>query len=98
VELNKEAARRKFDLVMAWSVDRFGRSLQDLVVFLNELRDLKIDLFLHKQGIDTTTPRGRMLFQTCGVFAEFERSMISERVRAGLARVRADRTASPARS
>ena len=46
-----------------------GRSLQDLVAFLSELRDLKVDLFLHKQGMDTTTPGGRMLFQTCGVFA-----------------------------
>jgi DNA invertase Pin-like site-specific DNA recombinase len=88
-KLNKDAARRKFDVVMAWSVDRLGRSLQDLVGFLNELRDLKVDLFLHKQGMDTTTPGGRMLFQMCGVFAEFERAMISERVRAGLARVKA---------
>ena len=89
VKLNKDAARRKFDIVMAWSVDRLGRSLQDLVGFLDELRDLKIDLFLHRQGMDTTTPGGRMLFQMCGVFAEFERAMISERVRAGLERVRA---------
>jgi DNA invertase Pin-like site-specific DNA recombinase len=87
-KLNKDAARRKFDVVMAWSVDRLGRSLQDLVTFLNELRDLKVDLFLHKQGMDTTTPGGRMLFQMCGVFAEFERGMISERVKAGLARVK----------
>ena len=87
-KLNKDAARRKFDVVMAWSVDRLGRSLQDLVAFLNELRDLKVDLFLHKQGMDTTTPGGRMLFQMCGVFAEFERAMISERVRSGLARVK----------
>src|SRR3954468_10163812 len=87
--LCKDAARRRFDIVMAWSVDRLGRSLQDLVGFLNELRDLRVDLFLHKQGMDTTTPGGRMLFQMCGVFAEFERAMISERVRAGLERVRA---------
>ena len=65
-KLNKDAARRKFDVVMAWSVDRLGRSLQDLVAFLNELRDLKVDLFLHKQGMDTTTPGGRMLFQIAG--------------------------------
>src|SRR4051794_33501086 len=86
--LCKDAARRKFDVVMAWSVDRLGRSLQDLVGFLNELRDFGVDLFLHKQGMDTTTAAGRMLFQMCGVFAEFERSMIQERVKAGLARVR----------
>ena len=86
--LCRDANRRKFDVVMAWSIDRLGRSLQDLVGFLEELRGLKVDLFLHKHGMDTMTPGGRMLFQMCGVFAEFERAMISERVRAGLARVK----------
>ena len=71
---------------MAWSVDRLGRSLQDLVGFLSELQALRIDLFLHQQGIDTTTPAGKALFQMMGVFAEFERAMIQERVRAGLRR------------
>jgi DNA invertase Pin-like site-specific DNA recombinase len=83
-----DAAGRKFDVVMAWSVDRLGRSLQDLVGFLAELHALKIDLFLKTQGIDTTTPGGKALFQMMGVFAEFERSMIQERVRAGLQRAR----------
>jgi DNA invertase Pin-like site-specific DNA recombinase len=87
-KLCKDASRRRFDVVMAWRVDRLGRSLQDLVAFLDELRGLKVDLFLHRQGMDTTTPGGRMLFQMCGVFAEFERAMISERVKAGLARVK----------
>jgi DNA invertase Pin-like site-specific DNA recombinase len=73
---------------MAWSVDRLGRSLQDLVGFLAELHALKIDLFLKTQGIDTTTPGGKAFFQMMGVFAEFERSIIQERVRAGLARAR----------
>jgi DNA invertase Pin-like site-specific DNA recombinase len=73
-------------MVMAWSVDRLGRSLQDLVSFLSELHALHIDLFLHQQGLDTTTPAGKALFQMMGVFAEFERSMIAERVRAGLRR------------
>src|SRR5258708_26920130 len=88
--LHKAAARREFDVVMAWSVDRLGRSLQDLVVFLSELQALKIDLFLKTQGIDTTTPSGKAMFQMMGVFAEFERSMIQERVRAGLARARSE--------
>ena len=88
--LCRDAAKRKFDVVMAWSVDRLGRSLQDLVGFLSELHALKIDLFLHQQGIDTTTPAGKALFQMMGVFAEFERSMIQERVRAGLARARSE--------
>jgi len=75
---------------MAWSVDRLGRSLQDLVGFLSELHALKIDLFLRQQGLDTTTPAGKALFQMMGMFAEFERTMIAERVRAGLARARAE--------
>jgi DNA invertase Pin-like site-specific DNA recombinase len=82
----KAATRREFDIVMAWSVDRLGRSLQDLVGFLSELHALKVDLFLHQQGLDTTTPAGKAMFQMMGVFAEFERSMIQERVRAGLRR------------
>jgi DNA invertase Pin-like site-specific DNA recombinase len=84
----RDAARRRFDVVMAWSVDRLGRSLQDLVAFLSEIHALDIDLYLHQQGIDTTTPAGKAMFQMMGVFAEFERSMIQERVRAGLARAR----------
>src|SRR5262249_52930736 len=66
-----DGARRKSDRVMAWSVDRLGRSLQDLVVFLSELHALKIDLFLRKQGLDPTTPAGKAMFQMLGVFAEF---------------------------
>jgi DNA invertase Pin-like site-specific DNA recombinase len=70
---------------MAWSVDRLGRSLQDLVGFLSELHAVGIDLFLHQQGLDTTTPAGKAMFQMMGVFAEFERAMIQERVRADTA-------------
>ncbi|MCB1432428.1 MAG: recombinase family protein [Alphaproteobacteria bacterium] len=87
--LCKDATRRRFDVVMAWSVDRLGRSLQDLVSFLSELHAAGIDLFLHQQGIDTTTPAGKAMFQMMGVFAEFERAMIRERVNAGLARAKA---------
>src|SRR6185369_13042819 len=84
--LHRDAARRQFTVVMAWSVDRLGRSLQDLVGFLSELHAANIDLFLHQQGLDTTTPAGMAMFQLMGVFAEFERSIIQERVRAGLRR------------
>ena len=73
---------------MAWNVDRLGRSLKDLVAFLSELHALGIDLFLHQQGLDTTTPAGKAMFQMLGVFAEFERSIIQERVRAGLLRAK----------
>src|SRR5262249_9181711 len=88
--LCRDATRREFDMVMAWSVDRLGRSLQDLVKFLSEIHALKMDLYLHQQGLDTTTPAGKAMFQMMGVFAEFERAMIQERVRAGLARAKAE--------
>jgi DNA invertase Pin-like site-specific DNA recombinase len=88
--LCRDATQRRFELVMAWSVDRLGRSLQDLIGFLSELHALRIDLFLHQQGLDTMTPSGKAMFQMLGVFAEFERAMIQERVRAGLARARAE--------
>src|SRR5271157_2909377 len=78
-----DATRRRFDMVMAWSVDRLGRSLQDLVAFLSELHALRIDLYLHQQGVDTSTPAGKALFQMMGVFAEFER------VKSGLERAKA---------
>lgn len=87
--LLKDAARKKFDLIASWSVDRLGRSLQDLVGFLSEIHAKKVDLYLHQQGMDTTTPAGKALFQMMGVFAEFERAMIQERVKAGLERARA---------
>ena len=74
--LCRDATKRQFDVVMAWSVDRLGRSLQDLIGFLSELHALGIDLFLHQQGLDTRTPAGKGMFQMMGVFAEFERSMI----------------------
>jgi DNA invertase Pin-like site-specific DNA recombinase len=93
-QLHRDAARRKFDIVMAWSVDRLGRSLQDLVAFLSELHALGIELYLHQQGLDTTTPAGKAMFQMLGVFAEFERAIIRERVLAGMARAKAKGTKS----
>jgi DNA invertase Pin-like site-specific DNA recombinase len=84
-----DAARRRFDLIMAWSVDRLGRSLQDLVAFLSDVHGYRVHLFLHQQGVDTTTPGGKALFQMMGVFAEFERAMIRERVMSGLERAKA---------
>ncbi len=83
-------ARREFDIVAAWSVDRLGRSLSDLLGVLQELHAKDVDLYLHQQGIDTSTPSGKAMFQMMGVFAEFERAMIRERVMAGLARARED--------
>ena len=75
-------------MVATWSVDRLGRSLTDLLSILQCLRDKAVDLFLHQQGLDTSTTAGRAMFQMLGVFAEFERGIIRERVNAGLARAR----------
>jgi DNA invertase Pin-like site-specific DNA recombinase len=85
----KGVARREFGLVAAWSVDRLGRSLPDLLSLLGELHARGIGLYLHQQGLDTTTPAGRTMYQVMAVFAEFERAMLVDRVKAGLARARA---------
>jgi DNA invertase Pin-like site-specific DNA recombinase len=87
-EMLKAVARREVDMVAAWSVDRLGRSLTDLLDLLRELHAKGVDLFLHQQGLDTSTPSGKAMFQMMGVFAEFERAMIRERVLAGLARAK----------
>lgn len=87
--LCEDATRRRFDVIAAWSVDRLGRSLQDLVGFLSDTHGAGVNLYLHQQAVDTTTPGGRALFQMMGVFAEFERAMIRDRVKAGLANARA---------
>ena len=88
--LLRAMSRREIDLVAAWSVDRLGRSLQDLVSFLEELEAKGVVLYLHQQGLDTATLAGRALFQMLGVFSEFERAMIRERVVSGLNRARAE--------
>ena len=87
-ELIKDATRKKFDIILCWSVDRLGRNLSHLVSFLNEIQSVGCDLYIHQSGLDTSTPMGKMMFQLTGIFAEFERSMISERVRAGQKRSR----------
>ncbi len=88
-KLLQAVARREIDMVLAWSVDRLGRSLEDLLSFLAELHAKGVDLYLHQQGLDTSTPAGKALFQMMGVFAEFERAIIRERVRSGLERAKA---------
>ncbi len=89
----KAATRREFDMVAAWSVDRLGRSLQHLVNGLNDLKDVGVGLDLHKQGLDTTTTTGKAMFGMLSVFAEFERDLIRERVRAGMKVARAEQAA-----
>ena len=81
-----DAKRRKFDVLMAWAIDRLGRSLVDLLHTIQELEAAGVDLYLDQQSIDTTTPMGKLMFQVTGAFAEFERSMIRQRVHAGLKR------------
>ena len=88
-EMMKLATHRKFEMVMCSSIDRLGRSLQHLVEILNELRAMKINLFFMQQGMDTTTPSGRMIFSVFGAMGEFERNLIRERVIAGQLRAKA---------
>jgi len=80
----KDSIKRKFDVVMVWSIDRLGRSLQHLMEILNDLKSKNIDLYMDQQAIDTTTPTGSLLFSVIGAFAEFEKSIIRERVISGL--------------
>jgi len=87
-KLLKAVTRGEVDMVAAWAVDRLGRSLQDLVAFLAEVQAAGVDLFLHQQSLDTSTPAGKAMFQMLGIFSEFERSMIVARVHAGLKRAR----------
>src|SRR5262245_10814148 len=87
-EMLKDAQRRRFDVIMAWAIDRLGRSLIDLLGTIQALEAWGVDLYLDQQSIDTTTPAGRLMFQITGAFAEFERSMIRQRIRAGLKRAK----------
>jgi len=86
--LNKDMIRRKFNRILVWDISRLGRSLQHLVEFLNEVNSIGCNLYIHQSGLDTSTPNGKMMFQMIGVFSEFEREMISERVKIGLERVK----------
>jgi DNA invertase Pin-like site-specific DNA recombinase len=91
-ELNKlvsDAHRRRFDVVLVWKLDRFGRSLRHLVNSLAELESLGIDFVSLRDNLDLTTPSGRLMFQIIGAMAEFERALIQERVKAGMRNARA---------
>ena len=88
----KGVARKDFDVVASWAVDRLGRSLIDLVGLLQELHSTGVELYLHQQGINTTTPAGKAMFGMMGVFAEFERAMIQERVKSGMNRAKVNGT------
>lgn len=92
--LCRDAAAGKVDIVAAWSIDRIGRNLQHLIAFFSDLRAQRVGLYLHRQQVDTTTAAGRAFLQMAGVFAEFEREVIVERINAGIARARAQGTRS----
>ena len=85
----KDASRRKFDVVMAWAIDRLGRSLIDLLRTIQDLEAVGVDLYFDQQHLDATTPMGKLLFHVTGAFSEFERSMIRQRVNAGLSAIKA---------
>jgi DNA invertase Pin-like site-specific DNA recombinase len=89
-KLLKAAVRREIDMIAVWSSDRLGRSMPHLVEVLSTIRDTGVDLYIHTQALDTSTASGRMMFQMLGVFSEFEREMIRERVNSGLDRVRSE--------
>jgi DNA invertase Pin-like site-specific DNA recombinase len=85
----KDAQRRRFDVVMVWAIDRLGRSLVDLLDTIKHLEACGVDLFIDQQAMDTTTPTGKLVFHIVGAIGEFERSMIRERIMAGLKRAKA---------
>jgi len=86
--LYTDMMKRQFDRILVWDVSRIGRSLQHLITFLEDVRETGTHLYIHQSGLDTSTISGRMMFQLIGVFSEFEREMISERVKIGLERVK----------
>ena len=87
--LVRDARKRLFDVVLVWKFDRFARSLKHLIESLDEFSALGIDFISLTEGIDTTTPTGQLLFHIVGAVAQFERDLIAERVRAGMAHARA---------
>ncbi len=86
--LLKGARLREFDKLVVWSVDRLARSMKELIIVLSELKSANVDVFSYKQGIDTSTPMGSMLWQFLGIFAEFENDIRKERQLLGIAKAR----------
>ena len=89
-QLHQMLQRREIDVVMTWSIDRLGRSIQNLVALMSDIQSAKVDLYVHQQAINTQTARGRMVFGIFASLAEFEREMIRDRIHAGLARAKSE--------
>lgn len=88
--LHNMVQRREIDVVMCWDVSRLGRSIQDLVAFMNEVQAVGVDLFIQQQAINTATPSGRMVFSIFSALGEYERELIRDRINAGLNRARSE--------
>ncbi len=86
----KDAVRGRIDMVMCWSIDRLGRSLQNLIEILNELESANVDLYFLQQAIDTSTPMGKMIYSILGALGSYERELIKERVIAGQQRAKSE--------
>ena len=82
----KDASRKKFDKLVVWSVDRVGRSMKHLVSVLSQLKDLEVDIYSYKQGIDTSTTMGASFFHMVGIFSELEHNLRAERQKIGIKR------------
>jgi len=89
-KMMSEVRKGAYDGVIVWKFDRFARSLTHLLSALNEFRELNVDFISVTEGVDTSTPSGKLLFQLLGAIAEFERSLIQERIKAGVARAKAE--------
>ena len=89
-QMMDDARKRKMDTVLVWKFDRFARSTKSLVLALEEFRQLGIDFISYSENIDTSTPMGKVVFTIISSLAEFERSLIRERVVAGLNKAKAD--------
>ena len=87
--LMKDVRKRKVDLILCWRLDRLGRSLKHLILTLDELQSVGVGFVSYNENLDLTTSTGRLMFQLLGAFAEFERNLIKERVKAGLANAKA---------
>lgn len=88
--LMADSRKKRFDVVLVWKFDRFARSLKQLIDSFEEFQALGIDFISFTEGIDTTTSAGQLMFYIVGAFAQFERDLIVERVRAGIAHAKAN--------